>query len=103
MRTFVLISLFLAVSLAGSLAQTPALQTNVVYVCKDGQSFKVFSCDSTTGACDFQNYKNGQAFQRGQALCVQLTALLPAKCRANSGRSAGRSAPRRNSSSAISV
>ena len=29
-----------------------------VYVCTDGQSFKVFSCDNTTGSCDYQNYKN---------------------------------------------
>src|SRR6202043_3883335 len=35
-----------------------------------------------TGACDYQNYKKGQAFQRGEALRVQLTALLPAKCHA---------------------
>ena len=62
------------------LAQTPVLEMNVVYVCTDGQSFKVFSCNSTTGACDFQNYKNGQAFQRGEALRQQLTVLLPAKC-----------------------
>ena len=68
--------------MASALAQTPALQVNVVYVCKDGQSFKVFSCDNSTGACDFQNYKNGQANQRGQALRVQLAALLPAKCHA---------------------
>jgi hypothetical protein len=73
--------LFVAIP-AGMLAQAPSLQTNVVYVCTDGQSFKVFSCNSTTGACDFQNYKNGQAFQRGEALKAQLTALLPAKCHA---------------------
>ena len=55
---------------------------NVVYVCTDGQSFKVSSCDSAAngGVCDFQNYKNGQAFQRGKALRVQLAALVPAKC-----------------------
>jgi hypothetical protein len=68
--------------MAGALAQTPALQMNVVYVCTDGQSFKVFSCDNTTGACDYQNYKKGQAYQRGEALRVQLVALLPAKCHA---------------------
>jgi len=72
--------LFLSFSLSSAFAQTPDLQTNVVYVCKDGQSFKVFSCNSTTGACDFQNYKNGQANQRGEALRAQLLALLPAKC-----------------------
>jgi hypothetical protein len=82
MRMFLLISLFLAAPLGSVLAQTPALQTNVVYVCKDGQSFKVFSCDNITGACDFQNYKGGQANQRGQALRAELTALLPAKCHA---------------------
>jgi len=82
MRTLVIRSLLLVLPVAGALAQTPALQTNVVYVCKDGQSFKVFSCNSTTGACDYQNYKNGQAYQRGEALRVQLEVLLPAKCHA---------------------
>src|ERR1700722_1363324 len=82
MRTSSLASLLLVLPLASALAQTPDLQTNVVYVCKDGQSFKVFSCNSTPGACDYQNYKKGQAYQRGEALRVQLTALLPAKCHA---------------------
>src|SRR5580692_2725185 len=79
MRRCLLSSLLLTVCV---LAQTPDLQMNIVYVCTDGQSFKVFSCDKTTGACDYQNYKNGQAFRRGEALRVQLTALLPAKCHA---------------------
>jgi hypothetical protein len=82
MRSYLLIGLFLWVASFALFAQTPELQMNVIYVCKDGQSFKVFSCDSTTGACDFQNYKNGQAFQRGQALRAQLAVLLPAKCHA---------------------
>src|ERR1700727_2087707 len=82
MRIFSLRCLLLAMPMASALAQTPALQMNVVYVCTDGQSFKVFSCDNTTGACDYQNYKNGQANQRGEALRVQLLALLPAKCHA---------------------
>jgi len=83
MRMFSLRWVFLsAVLVRCALAQTPALQMNVIYVCTDGQSFKVFSCDDTTGACDFQNYKKGQASQRGQALRVQLAALLPAKCHA---------------------
>ena len=82
MRTFSL-KLFLLVGLAScALAQTPTLQMNVVYVCTDGQSFKVFSCNDTTGACDYQNYKKGQAYQRGEALRVQLAALIPAKCHA---------------------
>ena len=81
MRISFLRCLLLAMPMASALAQTPALQMNVVYVCTDGQSFKVFSCDNTTGACDYQNYKKGQAFQRGEALRVQLLALLPAKCR----------------------
>src|ERR1700758_2964067 len=77
------LKLFLLVGLtAGAIAQTPKLEMNVVYVCSDGQSFKVFSCSDTTGACDYQNYKKGQAFQRGEALRVQLTALIPAKCHA---------------------
>src|ERR1700751_1284007 len=75
--------LFLLVGLAaGALAQRPTLQMNVVYVCTDGQSFKVFSCNDTNGACDYQNYKKGQAYQRGEPLRVQLAALLPAKCHA---------------------
>ena len=82
MRLFWLRSLILGVPMVSAVAQTPALQMNVVYVCTDGQSFKVFSCDNTTGACDYQNYKKGQAFQRGEALRVQLVALLPAKCHA---------------------
>src|ERR1700691_3493272 len=80
-KSFLGILLF-AMPLASVLAQAPALQMNVVYVCTDGQSFKVFSCDNTTGACDYQNYKKGQAYQRGEALRAQLAALLPAKCHA---------------------
>ena len=72
----------LAVLVASALAQTPELQTNVIYVCTDGQSFKVFSCDKTTGACEFQNYKKGVAYQRGEALRAQLAALLSTKCHA---------------------
>ena len=60
MRIFSLRCLFLAVPMASVFAQTPALQMNIVYVCTDGQSFKVFSCDNTTGACDYQNYKKGR-------------------------------------------
>jgi hypothetical protein len=82
MRKSLLGILLFAMPLASVLAQAPALQMNVIYVCTDGQSFKVFSCDNTTGACDYQNYKKGQAYQRGEALGVQLTALLPAKCHA---------------------
>ena len=76
MRIFALRRLLLAVPMAGALAQTPALQRNVVYVCTDGQSFKAFSCDNTMGACDYQNYKKGQAYQRGEALRVQPAACL---------------------------
>jgi len=82
MRRFILGLLLLPVPMVSALAQTPALQMNVVYVCTDGQSFKVFSCSSATGACDYQNYKNGKAYQRGEALRVQLAALLPSKCHA---------------------
>lgn len=82
MRMFVVRCLLLAVLMASAFAQTPPLQMNVVYVCTDGQSFKVFSCNNTTGACDYQNYKKGQAYQRGEALRAQLVALLPAKCHA---------------------
>src|ERR1700680_2217568 len=82
MRIFSLGILLFAMPMASVLAQAPALQMNVIYVCTDGQSFKVFSCDNTTGSCDYQNYKKGQAYQRGEALRVQLAALLPAKCHA---------------------
>src|ERR1700730_7338261 len=82
MRKFLLAILILILPVASAFAQTPSLQMNVVYVCTDGQSFKVFSCSDATGACDYQNYKKGQAFQRGEALRVQLIALLPAKCHA---------------------
>ena len=88
MRKSFLGILFFAVPMASVLAQAPALQMNVVYVCTDGQSFKVFSCNDATGACDYQNYKKGQAFQRGEALRVQLTALLPAKCHAQTAAEA---------------
>src|ERR1700683_3684722 len=88
MRIFCLRSLLLVLATSSALAQTPALQMNVVYVCTDGQSFKVFSCRDATGACDYQNYKKGQAFQRGEALRVQLTALLPAKCHAQTAAEA---------------
>jgi len=82
MRTAPFRTLLPFVPVALLLAQTPTLEMNVIYVCTDGQSFKVFSCNDTTGACDYQNYKNGQAFQRGEALKAQLAALLPAKCHA---------------------
>jgi hypothetical protein len=82
MRKVLLTGLLLVMLVASAPAQTPALQMNVVYVCTDGQSFKVFSCNDATGACDYQNYKKGQAYQRGEALRVQLAALLPAKCHA---------------------
>ena len=77
MHKFACRFLLLAVPMASALAQTPELKVNVVYVCTDGQSFKVFSCDSTTGACDYQNYKKGQAYQRGEALRAQLAACWP--------------------------
>ena len=60
MRLVCLRSLLLAVPMVSAVAHTLALQMNVVYVCTDGQSFKVFSCDNTTGACDYQNYKKGR-------------------------------------------
>jgi len=82
MLTSLLRWLLRLVPMASVLAQTPTLQMNVIYVCTDGQSFKVFSCNDTTGACDYQNYKKGQAYQRGEALKAQLAALLPAKCHA---------------------
>ena len=88
MRKFFWGILLLIFPVADALAQTPTLQMNVVYVCTDGQSFKVFSCNDVTGACDYQNYKKGQAFQRGESLRVQLTALLPAKCHAQTAAEA---------------
>ena len=84
MRISILKRLLFAAPMASVLAQTPALQMNVIYVCNDGVSFKVFSCASTAdmAPCELQNYKNGQAFQRGALLHKQLTDLLPAKCHA---------------------
>ena len=84
MRVPALQSLLFALPLATLLGQTPALQMNVVYVCNDGLSFKVFSCLSTAdmAACELQNYKHGQAYQRGVLLRKQLTDLLVAKCHA---------------------
>lgn len=82
MRTLSLTILLLSFVPTVVLAQTATLQMNVVYVCTDGQSFKVFSCNDQNGACDYQNYKHGQAFQRGEALRAQLAVLIPAKCHA---------------------
>jgi hypothetical protein len=80
MRISNLRNLLLALPVTHALAQAPDLQLNVVYMCTGGlPNFKVFSCDKATGACQFQNYKNGQANQRGEALRVQLIAALP-KC-----------------------
>jgi hypothetical protein len=84
MRVSTLNRLLFAVPLASVLAQTPApdLQMNAVYVCNDGLAFKVFSCANNTAMapCELQNYRNGQAFQRGVLLHKQLTDLLPARC-----------------------
>jgi hypothetical protein len=76
--------LLFTLPLVNLIAQTPALQMNTVYVCNDGVAFKVFSCASTAdfAACELQNYRNGQAFQRGQLLRKQLTDLLVSKCHA---------------------
>jgi hypothetical protein len=82
MRTLLLAMLLLSFVPAAAFAQTSMLQTNIVYVCTDGQSFKVFSCNDQNGSCDYQNYKHGQAFQRSEALRAQLAALIPAKCHA---------------------
>jgi hypothetical protein len=77
-------SLLFVLPLGHLIAQTAALQMNTIYVCNDGVAFKVFSCSSTqdSAACEFQNYRNGQAFQRGQLLRKQLTDLLVSKCHA---------------------
>jgi hypothetical protein len=73
-----------------SLAQAPELRMNVVYVCTDGRSFKVFSCKSPgpAAACDYQTYKNGQANQRGEGWRGDLSSLLPAKCHAQTAAEA---------------
>ncbi|HUA17907.1 MAG TPA: hypothetical protein VMU80_23955 [Bryobacteraceae bacterium] len=90
MRVSCLTGLLFATPFLSLLAQSPALEMNVVYVCTDGQSFKVFSCTGpgSNAACDFQNYRNGQAFQRGQALRVQLSSLIPSKCHAQTAAEA---------------
>ena len=76
--------LLFVLPLVNLIAQTPALQMNSIYVCTDGMAFKVFSCagNADLSACELQNYKNGQAFQRGQLLRKQLTDLLVSKCHA---------------------
>jgi len=94
--------LLLLAPIASVLAQNPPLQMNVVYVCTDGQRFKVFSCNDTTGSCDYQNYQNGQASQRSEALKVHLTALLPAKCHAQTPAEAQADPHRREIASAPS-
>jgi len=90
MRNSALRSLLFIVPMASVLAQTPALQMNVVYVCTDGNSFKVFSCAGSAdlAVCDLQNYQKGQAFQRGQLLRKQLTYMVPAKCHAQTAAEA---------------
>ena len=88
MRTLSLKLVVLVGLAACALAQTPKLEMNVIYVCTDGQSFKVFSCSDTNGACDYQNYKKGQAYQRGEALKVQLAALIPTNCHAQTAAEA---------------
>src|SRR5208337_627653 len=60
MRIFALRCLLLAVPMAGALAQTPALQMNVVYVCTDGQSFKVFSCDAPRALAIIRTTRRGR-------------------------------------------
>jgi hypothetical protein len=88
--SFVAATLLAVVSAFPLLAQTPDLQMNVVYVCTDGQSFKVFSCKSPdpAAACDYQTYKNGQANQRGAGWRADLSSLLPAKCHAQTAAEA---------------
>lgn len=94
MRIAKSISLLIAIPVPGLLAQAADLQINVVYMCTPPTpNFKVFSCNTTTGACDFQNYKNGQANQRGEALRVQLVAAL-SKCHVQTAAEA-QSSPQR--------
>jgi hypothetical protein len=90
MRVSCLRGLLLTTPFFSLLAQTPELQMNVVYVCTDGQSFKVFSCTGAgdNAGCDFQNYQNGQAFRRGPALRKQLSDLIPSKCHAQTAAEA---------------
>ena len=84
MRISLLANVLFAVPMASVLAQAPELKMNVIYVCNDGASFKVFSCAGTAdrAPCELQNYKKGQAYQRGLLLRKQLTDLLVAKCHA---------------------
>ena len=56
MRVSCLRRLLFTIPLVGVFGQTPVLQMNVVYVCTDGQSFKVFSCTGVgdTAAATFR-------------------------------------------------
>jgi len=73
--------LLFAIPLVSVLAQTPSLQMNVVYVCTDGQSFKVFSCTGAeNNAAVWLDECQGHASQRHELLraCRQRRRCLEA-------------------------
>ena len=78
MRISPLKNLVFAVPIASVLAQTPAVQMNVVYECPPPFSFKFLSCTGTTAndQCDVQSYNFGRPFQRGKSTYLQVTTLL---------------------------
>jgi hypothetical protein len=78
MRTLPLKTLIFAVPMASVLAQTPALQMNIVYECQPPFSIKIFSCTGAQASdqCDVQSFNAGRPFQRGKSTYPQVTTLL---------------------------
>jgi len=79
MRISPLNSLLFVVPLTSVLAQTPALQMNVVYECRPPFAIKVLSCtgNNATDVCDVQSFNGGRPFQRGKSTYPQVMGLLP--------------------------
>jgi hypothetical protein len=78
MRVSTLSRLLFAMPLASVLAQTQAVQMNVMYQCQPPYGFKFYSCSGTNAndQCDVQSFKAGQPFQRGKSTYLQVTTLL---------------------------
>jgi len=102
MRVSSLRKLLFAVPVGSVLAQTPAVQMNVVYECPPPFSVKMLSCTGTTATdqCDVQSYNSGRPFQRGKSTYLQVTTLLktchlqtPAEAQAAARNAAAAPAP----------
>jgi hypothetical protein len=79
MRISPLKSLLFAVPIASILAQTPALQMNVVYECPAVQAtMQVYSCAGPAAgdSCDVQTAPHGRPAMRGKSTRQQVMALL---------------------------